>query len=118
MIDVVNGGGGTAHAASLDNVEVAGKTGTAQWGPKHKERTAAWFSGFLPSDQPRYAFAAVYEGDVGSKVHGGSTAAPMIADVFKDIYQGEKVVSHQQRPAREEREVRRAEPVEEDDESD
>jgi penicillin-binding protein 2 len=118
MIDVVNGAGGTAHQASLDNVEVAGKTGTAQWGPKHKERTAAWFSGFLPSDQPRYAFAAVYEGDVGSKVHGGSAAAPMIADVFKDIYQGEKVVSHQQRRAREEREVRRAEPVEEDDDSD
>ena len=118
MIDVVNGGGGTAHQASLDNVEIAGKTGTAQWGPKHKERTAAWFSGFLPSDQPRYAFAAVYEGDVGSKVHGGSAAAPMIADVFKDIYQGEKVVSHQQRRAREEPEVRRAEPVEEEDESD
>src|SRR5436189_594263 len=79
MIDVVNGAGGTAHQASLDNVEVAGKTGTAQWGPKNKERTAAWFAGFLPADQPRYAFAAVYEGDVGSKVHGGSAAAPMIA---------------------------------------
>src|SRR5213595_3923989 len=118
MIDVVNGAGGTAHQASLENVEVAGKTGTAQWGPKHKERTAAWFAGFLPADEPRYAFAAVYEGDVGSKVHGGSAAAPMIADVFKDIYQGEKVVSHQQRRAREEPEVRRAEPVEEEDESD
>ena len=118
MINVVNGAGGTAHQASLDNVEVAGKTGTAQWGPKNKERTAAWFAGFLPADQPRYAFAAVYEGDVGSKVHGGSAAAPMIADVFKDIYQGEKVVSHQQRRPREEPEVRRAEPVEEEDESD
>src|SRR5437867_3779245 len=118
MIDVVNGGGGTAHQASLDNAEVAGKTGTAQWGPKNKERTAAWFAGFLPADQPRYAFAALYEGDVGSKVHGGSAAAPMIADVFKDIYQGEKVVSHQQRRPREEPEVRRAEPVEEEDESD
>jgi penicillin-binding protein 2 len=118
MIDVVNGAGGTAHQASLDNVEVAGKTGTAQWGPKNKERTAAWFSGFLPADQPRYAFAAVYEGDVGSKVHGGSAAAPMIADVFKDIYQGEKVVRQQQRRAREEPEVRRAQPVEEEDESD
>jgi len=118
MINVVNGSGGTAHQASLDNVEVAGKTGTAQWGPKNKERTAAWFAGFLPADQPKYAFAAVYEGDVGSKVHGGSAAAPMIADVFKDIYQGEKVVSRQQRRAREQPEVRRAEPVEEDDQSD
>ena len=118
MTDVVNGAGGTAHQASLDNVEVAGKTGTAQWGPKHKERTAAWFSGSLPTDQPKYAFAAVYEGDVGSKVHGGSAAAPMIADVFKEIYHGEKLASRQQRRAREQPEVRRAEPVEEEDESD
>src|SRR5438045_4883044 len=117
MINVVNGAGGTAHQASLENVEVAGKTGTAQWGPKTRERTAAWFAGFLPADQSKYAFAAVYEGDVGSKVHGGSSAAPMIADVFKDIYQGQKVVSHEQRRAREP-EIRRAEPVEQDDESD
>src|SRR6201982_416000 len=118
MIDVVNGGRGTAHQASLDNVEVAGKTGTAQWGPKNKERTAAWFAGFLPSDQPRYAFAAVYEGDVGSKVHGGSAAAPLIADIFKEIYKGEKVTSRQQPRVREQTEIRRAEPVEEEDDSD
>ena len=118
MIDVVNGAGGTAHQASLDNAEVAGKTGTAQWGPKDKERTAAWFAGFLPADQPRYAFAAVYEGDVGSKVHGGSAAAPMIADIFKELYKGEKVVGQRQRRGREQPEVRRAEPVEEEDESD
>src|SRR6266480_3407882 len=118
MTDVVNGSGGTAHQASLDNVEVAGKTGTAQWGPKHKERTAAWFSGFLPTDQPKYAFAAVYEGDVGSKVHGGSAAAPMIAEVFKDVYKGQMIAGHSQRRAQEQPEIRRAEPVEEQDESD
>src|SRR6266567_2951906 len=116
MIDVVNGAGGTAHQASLDNAEVAGKTGTAQWGPKNKERTAAWFGGFLPADQPQYAFAALYEGEVGSKVHGGSTAAPMIADIFKEIYKGQQIAGHPRRER--EPEVRRAEPVEEEDESD
>src|SRR3989454_777178 len=79
MNNVVNGTGGTAHQASLENVTVAGKTGTAQWGPKQKERTAAWFAGFLPADQPRYAFAAVYEGEVGSKIHGGLAAAALNA---------------------------------------
>src|SRR5262245_54959398 len=118
MINVVNGAGGTAHQASLDNIEVAGKTGTAQWGPKHKERTAAWFAGFLPADQPRYAFAAVYEGDVGSKVHGGSAAAPMIADVFKDVYKDQMIAGHSRRRVQEQPEIRRAEPVEEEDESD
>ncbi len=85
---------------------------------KTKERTAAWFAGFLPADQPRYAFAAVYEGEVGSKVHGGSAAAPMIADVFKDVYKGQMLTSRSQRREREQPEIRRAEPVEENDESD
>src|SRR5207302_1622107 len=80
MIEVVNGPNGTGHGAQMAGGEVAGKTGTAQWGPKNKERTAAWFAGFLPAEEPKYAFAAVYEGDVGSRVHGGTTAAPMIAD--------------------------------------
>jgi penicillin-binding protein 2 len=89
MVDAVNAGAGTAHQASLDRVSVAGKTGTAQWGPKEKERTAAWFAGFVPADHPQYAFAALYEGDVGSKVHGGSAAAPMIGRILRQVY-GEK----------------------------
>src|SRR2546421_6532858 len=112
MIEVVNGSNGTGHEAQLDGVEVAGKTGTAQWGPKNKERTAAWFAGFVPAEEPKYAFAAVYEGDVGSKVHGGTTAAPMIADIFQEIYKGSKTSN---RGAREPtQQIRRAQPVEED----
>jgi penicillin-binding protein 2 len=121
MIDAVNAPTGTAHAASLDNVTVAGKTGTAQWGPKNKERTAAWFAGYLPAETPQYAFAALYEGDVGSKVHGGSAAAPMIGQIFKEIYKGEQANGNRRRirraqPVEEQNQptVRRAEPVEED----
>jgi penicillin-binding protein 2 len=88
MVLAVGGPSGTAHQASLDNVDVAGKTGTAQWGPKNKERTAAWFAGFVPADDPQYAFAALYEGDVGKNVHGGSQAAPMIGDILKELYKG------------------------------
>jgi penicillin-binding protein 2 len=112
MIEVVNGANGTGHEAQLDGVEVAGKTGTAQWGPKNKERTAAWFAGFLPAEEPKYAFAAVYEGDVGSKVHGGTTAAPMIADIFQEIYKGSAANKRGTREPTQQ--VRRAQPVEED----
>ncbi|MEP7015925.1 MAG: penicillin-binding protein 2 [Verrucomicrobiota bacterium] len=118
LIEVVNGPGGTGHEGSLENVEVAGKTGTAQWGPKDKERTAAWFAGFLPAEQPQFAFAAVYEGEVGSKVHGGTVAAPMIADIFKVVYKGAPANgrrSHNVRPM--EQNIRRAQPTE-DDQSD
>jgi penicillin-binding protein 2 len=113
LVDVVNGAGGTAHQASLENVEVAGKTGTAQWGPKNKERTAAWFAGFVPAEKPQYAFAAVYEGEVGSKAHGGTAAAPMIAMILKDVYKenGNK----KRRPDTGDTRVRKAEPVEEDE---
>ena len=104
LIAAVNGPSGTAHQASLENVEVAGKTGTAQWGPKNKERTAAWFAGFVPAEKPQYAFAALYEGDVGSKAHGGSAAAPMIGMILKDIY---KTDANKKPP--------RAQPVEEDE---
>src|SRR5205085_12581815 len=105
------GPSGTAHQASLGNVEVAGKTGTAQWGPKNKERTAAWFAGFVPAEKPQYAFAALYEGDVGSKAHGGSAAAPMIGMILKDIYRSE---ANKKRRTNEPP-VKRAEPVEEDE---
>ncbi len=124
MINAVNGAAGTAHAASLDNVEVAGKTGTAQWGPKNKERTAAWFAGYLPADNPKYAFAALYEGDVGVKSHGGTVAAPLIAQIFKDVYKGEMVANgrRKRRPSPDEQqaepEIRRALPVTEEDSGD
>jgi penicillin-binding protein 2 len=116
MINAVNGGAGTAHAASLDAVTVAGKTGTAQWGPKNKERTAAWFAGYLPADKPQYAFAALYEGDVGVKAHGGTVAAPLIAQVFKEIYKGELANGRRHRRGQPEESpiVRRAEPVEDE----
>ena len=116
MVNVVNGPAGTAHQASLESVEVAGKTGTAQWGPKNKERTAAWFAGFVPADRPQYAFSAVYEGDVGSNAHGGSAAAPMIAMVLKDVYKENGNRKRRSEPT--DTRVRKAEPVEEEEEGD
>jgi penicillin-binding protein 2 len=113
MIEAVNGASATGGQASLDNVTVAGKTGTAQWGPKNKERTAAWFAGFAPADRPQYAFAAVYEGDVGSDVHGGTVAAPMIGQILKDVYKTQP--ANEQGRVSEQRNVRRAEPVEADE---
>jgi penicillin-binding protein 2 len=87
MVLAVSGGRGTAHAANLKNVTVAGKTGTAQWGPKHKERSAAWFAGFAPAEGPRLAFAAVYEGEINDhSVHGGSHAAPIIGEILRDYF--------------------------------
>lgn len=113
MINAVSAPAGTAHQASLESVDVAGKTGTAQWGPKNKERTAAWFAGFVPAEKPRFAFAAVYEGDVGANVHGGSHAAPLIGMILKSVYNENGNKKRKTEPA--DPRVRRAEPVEEEE---
>jgi penicillin-binding protein 2 len=86
MIDVVSSPSGTAGKAAIDEVQIAGKTGTAQWGPKSKQRDAAWFVGFVPADKPKYAFAAVYEGEIGESTHGGTYAAPMIAKIMEQLF--------------------------------
>ncbi len=84
MMQVVAGSHGTAHQAKVDKVNVAGKTGTAQWRDK---RTVAWFAGFAPAEGPRVAFAVVYEGDPNrNDVHGGTHAAPMVGKVLRDYF--------------------------------
>ncbi len=95
MIHVVSGGGGTGSRAGVPGVKVAGKTGTAQWGGterhREKQRYAAWFAGFAPADNPKYAFAAIYESEQGqSGIHGGRYAAPMIGRVLKENLKPEK----------------------------
>jgi penicillin-binding protein 2 len=85
MSDVVNAGGGTGRSAGLSYTTLCGKTGTAQWGPKSKNQRLAWFAGFLPEDNPRYAFAVLYEGRPGETVSGGRMAAPMVRKFFEGI---------------------------------
>ncbi len=93
MASVVSSPAGTGGKARVPGVSVAGKTGTAQWGPKNAERTAAWFAGFAPAEKPRYAFSVVYESDVknADDVHGGTTAAPMIGRVMRQLFKEQPV---------------------------
>lgn len=85
MSDVVNSGGGTGRSAALSYTTLCGKTGTAQWGPPSKNQRLAWFAGFLPEKNPRYAFAVLYEGRPGETVSGGRMAAPMVKNFFEPI---------------------------------
>ena len=78
------------RAATVKGVKVAGKTGTAQWGPLSKRRNAAWFTGYAPADRPLYAFAAVVEGDPGESLAGGQNAAPVIGALLADLLKGYK----------------------------
>jgi len=91
LVAVTSDGQGTAHSAQVKGIDVAGKTGTAQWGPTDRQRIAAWFTGFMPAGEPRYAFTALYEGEPNDQsVHGGSHAAPLIGKAFREIYNSKK----------------------------
>jgi len=85
MIAVVSGENGTGQAAGLPQCQLAGKTGTAQWKPNEK-RNLAWFTGFLPANDPLYAFAVIYEGQPGEEISGGHKAAPIVHEVFENIF--------------------------------
>lgn len=86
MVAVVSGSGGTGKAAGIKQAQIAGKTGTAQWKPA-QQQNLAWFTGFLPANNPVYAFAVLYEGRPGERVSGGGLAAPMVREVFTNIFE-------------------------------
>ena len=61
---------GTGHRhVFLDDVTIAGKTGTAETGGRKGDH--AWFAGYVPAEQPQVAFVVVVEhGGSGGKVAG------------------------------------------------
>ncbi len=74
MIGVVREG--TGRKASIKNVQVAGKTGTAE---NASGKSHAWFIGFAPASDPKIAIAVVLE-EEGST--GGTSAAPIARDLI------------------------------------
>ena len=78
MKGVTSESGGTAYSTFAGfNVEVAGKTGTAQVGNK----TNGWFAGFAPYDDPEIAVVVVVE----NVTHGGYTAE-VARDIFAEYF--------------------------------
>ncbi|HCF50259.1 MAG TPA: hypothetical protein DER60_08255 [Syntrophomonas sp.] len=77
---------GSGQSAAMQEVPIAGKTGTSQTGTIDNSTTPpreilnAWFGGYFPAAEPRFAIVVLAEdGESGSK-----DAAP----VFRDIVQG------------------------------
>jgi len=83
MTDVVNEG--TGVAAALSDVQVAGKTGTAE--VKNETLNQVWFIGFAPVESPRYAIAVTLE-DQPIGTSGGANAAPLAAQVLQTLLGG------------------------------
>jgi peptidoglycan glycosyltransferase len=85
MIGVVNEGTGTA--ADISEAQVAGKTGTAELGPKPGEAESenpvqikdAWFSAFAPAEKAKLAVGVLL---IEAEAAGGEVAAPIAAEVL------------------------------------
>jgi penicillin-binding protein 2 len=74
---------GTAKDGAVRGVQVAGKTGTAEFGQRFANgqyETHAWFSGFAPAEDPQVAVTVFLERGVGA-IH----AAPLASKIL-DYY--------------------------------
>lgn len=68
---------GTAHATvELNDVAIAGKTGTAETGGNQPEH--AWFAGYAPADHPRVAFVVVLEHAGNADTAAGPVARRLV----------------------------------------
>jgi len=92
MINVVDTG--TAAGVHRDDIKIAAKTGTAQVGSKDHRRQIAWLSGYLPADNPQYAFSIMIEGQFSDNrdntltggLLGGVDAGAIAKNIFTSIY--------------------------------
>lgn len=81
MYDVVHTAGGTAHRANIPDIDICGKTGTAEnIGVDHSV-----FVCFAPMDNPKIA-VAVYVENAGA---GGAWAAPIASLIVEKYIRGE-----------------------------
>jgi penicillin-binding protein 2 len=81
MWEVVNAPDGTGKQGAVPGVQVAGKTGTAQFWRSGKKDNHTWFLAFAPYDHPKIALAVMIEGGKS----GGGVAAPMAAEIIKEV---------------------------------
>jgi cell division protein FtsI/penicillin-binding protein 2 len=85
MVGVVTEGTGTAGA--IPQAQVAGKTGTAELGPKPGQENSenpvqikdAWFSAFVPAEKAKLAIGVLL---IEAEAAGGEVAAPIASEVL------------------------------------
>ena len=87
MRDAVRTPRGTGRFAAVPGLDVAGKTGTAQYRAKidgvWERRKHAWMVAYAPADAPRYAVAVLVE-DVPNG--GGRDAGPIVRELLLRLF--------------------------------
>jgi len=86
MFQVVNSPGGSGRRAQVKDLEIYGKTGTAEVGPRERRTKNAWFISFVKHEGRRYALAIVLE----HSQSGGGSCAPKAAAFWEQFLCGTK----------------------------
>ncbi len=81
MFDVVNTPGGTAYGIKIPNLDVCGKTGTAQ-ASQPGQRDHSWFICFAPKDNPKIAISVIVE----NAGFGAAVAAPIARELLLEFF--------------------------------
>jgi cell division protein FtsI/penicillin-binding protein 2 len=81
---------GTAKAARVPGISIAGKTGTAQKydasvGTYGKGLYLSSFVGFVPAEEPSLVGVVVIDEPRGKKYYGGEVAAPVFREIVRDL---------------------------------
>lgn len=77
---------GTGKDAKIDNIKIAGKTGTSQKmvdGEYSKSKYTSSFIGYFPAENPQMVVAVIIDAPGAGEYYGGKVAAP----IFKNIVQ-------------------------------
>ena len=85
MFQVVNSSGGSGRRAAVENLNIYGKTGTAEIGPVGKRRNITHFVAYVTYKERTYAAAVTVEDGAS----GGRTCAPLMAAFFEHYLLGE-----------------------------
>ncbi len=76
--------GGSGKNAALEGYRIGGKTATSEKLPRSLKKYISSFVGFAPADNPRVIALITIDEPVGV-YYGGTIAAPVIGDIFKNI---------------------------------
>lgn len=86
---------GTGKAVKINNLKIAGKTGTSQQlvdGTYSKSKYNASFIGFFPVENPQIAMIVVLDNPKGN-YYGGTTAAPIFRNIALRIVNSSDVLA-------------------------
>ncbi len=75
---------GSGKKAALDGYRIGGKTATSEKLPRSLKKYISSFVGFAPADDPQ-VIALITIDEPEGIYYGGTIAAPVIADIFKNI---------------------------------